>query len=221
MPYRRTERVEARLADNRQRILAAARHLIADGGFREAQVVAIATAARVATGTIYRYFPSKADLFAEVLRMICQRELDVVSAIATSEGPASERLAAAVRAFTSRALRGRRLAYAIIVEPVDPEVDQVRLEYRRAQWRVFESIIADGIAAGEFPSQNVQASASCVVGAFLEGLVGPLAQDANVDDEAGRAVIDAIVEFALRAVSGREPTYEHDWRSLSPDPRGH
>jgi AcrR family transcriptional regulator len=200
MPYRRTERVEARLADNRERILRAARQLIADGGFREAQVGATATAANVATGTIYRYFPSKADLFAEVLRMICQRELDVVSAIATSGGPASERLAAAVRAFTSRALRAGRLAYAIIVEPVDPEVDAVRLEYRRAQWRVFESIIADGVASEEFRPQNVRASAACLVGAFLEGLVGPLTVDAVADDEADRNAIDAIVDFALRAV---------------------
>ncbi len=221
MPYRRTERVEARLADNRQRILRAARQLIGDGGFREAQVVAIASAAEVATGTIYRYFPSKADLFAEVLRVICQRELDVVSAIATSGGSAAERLGAAVRAFTSRALRARRLAYAIIVEPVDPEVDQVRLEYRHAQWRAFESIIADGIATGEFPAQNTQTSASCVVGAFLEGLVRPLSEDANMDDEARRTVIDALVEFALRAVSRKEPANEQSERALSPDTRGH
>jgi AcrR family transcriptional regulator len=203
MAYRRTEHIEARLADNRQRILRAARQLIADGGFREAQVVAVAHAAGVATGTIYRYFPSKADLFAEVLRIICQRELDVVSSIARSGGSAAERLASAVRAFSSRALRARRLAYAIIVEPVDPEIDEVRLEYRRAQWRVFASIIADGIAFEEFPPQNVQTSAGCLVGAFLEGLVTPLSQDAAVDDESEDAVIEAVVEFALRAVSGQ------------------
>lgn len=221
MPYRRTERVEARLADNRQRILRAARQLIADGGFREAQVGAIAASAGVATGTIYRYFPSKADLFAVVLRAICQRELDVISAIAASGGPASERLAAAVRAFTSRALRGRGLAYAIIVEPVDPEIDEVRLEYRRAQGRVFESIIDDGIASGEFPPQDVQASAACLVGAFLEGLVRPLARDSGVDAAAERAVIDSIVDFTLRAVSGREIPHEHHRPPLVPDPRGH
>jgi AcrR family transcriptional regulator len=216
VPYRRTERVEARLAGNRQRILRTARQLMAEGGFREARVTAIAAAAGVATGTIYRYFPSKAELFAEVLRVICQRELDVVSAIADSGGPARDRLAAAVRAFTSRALRGRRLAYTIIIEPVDPEVDQVRLEYRRAQGRVFESIIADGIGAGEFPPQNVKASAACLVGAFLEGLVGPLGQDAGVDDEAGRSLIEAIVGFALRAVSGGEIAREQARRAAFP-----
>ena len=203
MAYRRTERVEARLADTRERILRAARQLIADGGFRGAQVVAVAAAAEVATGTIYRFFPSKADLFAEVLRGICQRELDVTSAVASSGGPASERLASAVAAFASRALRARRLAYAIIVEPVDPEIDEVRLEYRRAQVRVFESIISDGIATGEFPSQNVSTGAACLVGAFLEALVQPLAREVEPDAEAARTLIAAIVDFARRAVSGQ------------------
>jgi hypothetical protein len=48
---------------------------------------------------------SKADLFAEVVRGISQREVDVVSEIADSDGTASERLTAAVRAFASRAIR--------------------------------------------------------------------------------------------------------------------
>jgi len=202
MPYRRTERVEARLADNRERILGAARRLIAEGGFREAQVGAIASAADVATGTIYRYFPSKAELFIEVLRVICERELHVVSAIAASGGSASERIASAVRAFVSRALRAPRLAYAIIVEPVDPEVDLVRLEFRRGQVRVFEAMIEDGVEAGEFPPQNAAVSAACLVGAFLESLVRPLSEDSFALEEGRRAVIEATVEFTRRAVKG-------------------
>lgn len=209
MAYRRTERTEARLADNRDRILRAARGLIAEGGFREAQIAAIASAAEVATGTIYRYFPSKADLFAEVLKITSQREVDVVREVAASGGPASERLAAAVRAFASRAIRGRRLAYAMIAEPVDPEVDAARLEYRRAHCNVFETILADGIAAGEFPPQNVRASAAGLVGAFLEALVGPLAPDSHVADENKQTLVEAIVNFALRAVGGKEGGHDN------------
>src|SRR5215470_7222865 len=164
MAYRRTERVEARLADNRARILQAARHLVAENGFRGTQIAAVASLAGVAVGTVYRYFPAKADLFAE------------------SGGPAAERLAAAVRAFASRALRGRRLAAAVMAEPVDPEVDDVRLEYRRTHYGTFERIIREGIAAGEFPSQDVAASAACLVGAFMEGLVSPLAMESAGDE---------------------------------------
>lgn len=204
MAYRRTERVEARLASNRERILRTARRLVAEGGFREAQIAAIASVAEVATGTIYRYFPSKADLFADVVSTTSQREIEVVAKIAQSGGPAPQRLADGLRAFATRAIRGRRLAYAMIAEPVDPEVDTVRLQYRDALGKVLETILTDGIAAGEFPTQDVKASAACIVGALIEGLIRPLAPNsANVDEEGARLVED-IVTFCLRAVSGRE-----------------
>ncbi|HKY90247.1 MAG TPA: helix-turn-helix domain-containing protein, partial [Nevskiaceae bacterium] len=67
MAYRRTPMMEERLADNRSRILRAARGLVAQGGFREAQIAAVAAAAGLSTGSIYRYFPSKAELFVELL----------------------------------------------------------------------------------------------------------------------------------------------------------
>jgi AcrR family transcriptional regulator len=200
MAYRRTEHVEARLADNRARIVHAARRMVGEDGFRSAQVAAIAAAAGVATGTVYLYFPSKAHLFAEVLRDVCQRELDVVADIGASGGGAGERLAAGVRAFASRALRARRLAYAIIAEPADPLVDEIRLDYRRAQGRLFAAVIADGVASGEFPAQDPQASAACLVGAFLEGLVGPLAPGATDSRESAARLVDRIVAFALRGV---------------------
>ena len=62
MVYRKTNDVEARLADNRKRILAAARALVREGGWPEAQVTNVAAAAGLATGAVYRYFPSKAEL---------------------------------------------------------------------------------------------------------------------------------------------------------------
>ena len=201
MSYRRTERVEARLASNRERILRAARRLVGEGGFREAQIAAIASVAEIAIGTIYRYFPSKADLFAEVVSTTSEREIEVVARIAESGGPASQRLADALRAFASRAIRGRPLAYAMIAEPVDPEVDNVRLRYRHALSEVLETILADGIAAGEFPAQNLKASAACLVGALIEGLVGPLAPTSVNADEDGARLVEAIVTFCLRAVS--------------------
>src|SRR5438093_6459883 len=112
MPYRRTDSVEARLADNRNRILAAARSLVSEGGWSEAQVSHVAAAAALATGTVYRYFPSKAHLFVEVLSSVSQREVDVLEAIANGTEKPVQRLHAAVTTFVERAMRNRRLAYA-------------------------------------------------------------------------------------------------------------
>jgi hypothetical protein len=93
------------------------------------------------------------------------------------------------------------LAYALIAEPVDPEIDAARLEYRRALGKVFETLIAEGIEAEEFAPQNVEASAACLVGALIEGLVGPLAPDSDDLQRESEALVEAIVSFCLRALS--------------------
>jgi AcrR family transcriptional regulator len=202
LAYRRTERIEARFADTRASILKATRRIIAESGFQEAQVAAVAAAAGVATGSVYRYFPSKADLLAETLRMICAREIEVVTAIAESDAPPRAKFADAVRVFAQRALRGSRLAYANIFEPVAPEVDDARLEIRRKLADVFAAMLKEGIAAGAFARIDPSLGAASVVGALLEGLVGPLAPERRGRNDA--AVIHDIVAFCLRAVGAKE-----------------
>lgn len=61
--------IEAR----RQEILEAARQVFVDKGYAAATMQDIANVAGVATGSIYRYFESKADLIAEVVEH-CARE---------------------------------------------------------------------------------------------------------------------------------------------------
>ena len=108
MPYRPTEKTEARKAATRERIVAAALDQVAEGGYASAGVQSVAARAEVAVGTVYRHFPSKAELFAEVFRRASQRELDVMSDVAAADDgrPASERIAAAAEVFCRRALAG-------------------------------------------------------------------------------------------------------------------
>src|SRR5215217_4652815 len=113
MAYRATERTERKRAAARESIVTAARELIARGGYGEAQVAAVAARAGVATGSVYRHFPSKADLFAEVFRGVSQREVDAARAAAAAvEDPtATRRLRAAIETFARRALSARRQAW--------------------------------------------------------------------------------------------------------------
>jgi AcrR family transcriptional regulator len=201
MAYRKTELVATRQADRRQRILRAARRLIAEGGFHQAPVAAVAELAGVATGTVYRYFPSKSSLFAETVAETSQRELEVVAATAMHEGTARERLAAVIEVYATRALQAGAVAYALVAEPVDPEVDAIRVRYRRAFARVFETIVAQGVEAGEFGPQDAAATAACLVGACNEGLAGPLAAGAIAEPAARETRVAAIVRFCLAAVT--------------------
>jgi AcrR family transcriptional regulator len=205
LAYRRTRQIEERLADKRLRIVKAVRRVVADVGFRDAQISMVAAAADVATGTVYRYFPSKSELFAEALAANSQYELDIVAAVAASGGSPVARLEDAVRVFSSRALKARRIAYAMIAEPVDAEIDTTRLEYRRAFGRLFRQLIDQGVACGELPAQNSEATSACLFGALTEGLIGPLAPGTSRPTQENR-LIDTIVAFCLGAVGAHGPS---------------
>ncbi|MFC6841125.1 TetR/AcrR family transcriptional regulator [Xanthomonas theicola] len=203
MAYKRSALMEERLAGNRQRILLAARRLVAAGGFRGAPVTAVAAAAGVSTGLIYRHFPSKAELFVEVLTAAVDHELAILHGIAAEPAPAAQRLRAAIASFVRRALAGPGLAYAFIAEPVEPEVDAERIRCRRLFGDLFKGILADGVAAGEFPAQDLDAAAACLVGAYTEALVGPTApsRDGPRDSE---CLVEAVCGFCLRAVGSAQ-----------------
>jgi AcrR family transcriptional regulator len=208
MPYRPTERTEARRAAARDAIVAAARQLIARGGYREAQVAAVAARAGVATGTVYRHFPSKAELFAEVFRQVSTREVEAAhAAAADAAGTAAARLAAAIEAFARRALKAPRQAYALLAEPVDPAVEAERLRFRRAHAEHFAAIVGEGIEAGELPPQNADVAGAALVGALAEALVGPLSEVGPRSDP--DALVADLVAFCLRSVTDHQDAHVH------------
>jgi AcrR family transcriptional regulator len=208
MPYRPTQRTEAKRAATRERIVAAAHGLIARGGYRAASVAAVAARAGVATGSVYRHFPSKAELFAEAFRRASQREVDAVAAHTAQTDPptpAATRVAGAVETFARRALRGRRLAWALIAEPVDPAVEAERLVFRRAYAEAFASVLRAGVATGELPPQDPELTATALVGAIGEALVGlggPVSPtSAQLDED---ALVAGLVRFCIRSITDQE-----------------
>ena len=201
MPYRRSALMQDRLADNRARIMRATRQLIARGGFRAAQIAAVAGAAGLSTGSIYRYFPSQAQLFIEVLTAAVAHEIELLERITAAPGPAASRLKNAVESFARRALEGRNLAYAFIAEPIGAELDVARMRSRRDFCDVFQRLLVGGIRSGEFPPQDAEVAAACIVGAFTEALVGPIAPGSKAVTPRARArLIAAIGRFCVAAV---------------------
>jgi AcrR family transcriptional regulator len=197
--YRSTERTKARLSASRERIITAALEIMAGHGYAGCSVAAVAERAGVATGSVYRHFPTKAHLFAEVFRTASQREVDAVARAAAPLGTAAAQVAAVTETFCGRALRSPRLAYALLAEPVDPAVDAERLVFRRAYADLIAGYVAAGVAGGELPPQDPELTATALVGALAEALVGPLA--AGV---AGPDTIPHLVTFIHRAL-GVEP----------------
>jgi AcrR family transcriptional regulator len=192
MPYRPTERTEARRVAIRERILDAALEQLAAGGYASAGVQAVAARAGIATGSLYRHFASKAALFAEVFRLGSDREMAIIAAATAADGrPAAERVGAGIEAFARRALAAPTRAYAFIAEPVDPTVEERRLEFRRVMRDHFKTILDEGVASRELAAHDTETAAAAIVGALGEALVGPVS-------------VAGLVDFCMRALPREE-----------------
>ncbi len=191
--------MQARMDAQRGAILDAAYELLAGSGYAGCSVAAVAARAGVATGSVYRHFPSKAELIAELFRVVVSHEVDAVHAAARRPGRIDERITAVIETFAGRALKVPRLAYALLAEPVDPAVDAERLTFRQAFRDVFSAAVADGVRAGELPPQNPDLAAAALVGGVAEVLVGPLAAGSADPD-----TIPSLVTFSLRALGASD-----------------
>jgi AcrR family transcriptional regulator len=194
--YHRTPEIQARIDAQRVAVVNAAASLLAEQGYAGCTMAAVAARAGISPGTVYNHFSGKAELVAEVFRSIVSHEVDVVREAAAA-GTALERTAAVIETFAGRALKYPRRAYTLLVEPVDPTIDELRMEFRLAFRDVLAEAITAGIANAELPPQNATVVAAALVGAIGEALVGPLSAAAADPD-----TLPTLVEFAYRAVGG-------------------
>jgi AcrR family transcriptional regulator len=200
MPYRHTENVARKLAARHQAILAAAGDLAAAGGVAAVQIASVAQRAGIAAGTIYRYFPSKADLVAALAAARLEQETAAIAgAVQSAPGPLSA-LAAAITTIAARALAQRRLAFALIAEPVDAAVDAARASYRRALAAELEELIRKALVGRHLPDQDAALAAAAIIGALNEALIGPLAPPEAGDRGKQRHQVQMVSLLALRAL---------------------
>ncbi|HKG01778.1 MAG TPA: TetR/AcrR family transcriptional regulator [Conexibacter sp.] len=199
MPNLRVIESPPRREDTRTRLLRAGGEVLETGGYAAASVAAIAERAGVATGTLYRHFPSKADLFVELFRAIGDAELAAMQEAAVPTRTAAAELEAVIATFAGRAMSRPRLAWALVYEPLDPLVDAERVRYRRAYAQRMSSFLRERVDSGELPDQDPDTTAAALIGGIVEALVSPLSPVAggNADPD---AVIVALTAFCRRAV---------------------
>ena len=197
MAYRRTPKMQSRIDATRRQIVDAARRLVAKSGYAATGIPEIAKAAGISTGSVYGHFPSKTALFSEVYQQASQHEIEAFSRAAEMEGTAPERLAVMVETFARRALEGRKLAWALLVESVSPEIDADRRKFREPYRVILEAVLNDGIRAGEFVPQDSRVTSMCIAGAILDTLLGPLSDEPRADQE--DSLVESLIKVCVRA----------------------
>jgi AcrR family transcriptional regulator len=131
MAYRKTDEVRATLAERRQEIITAALDIMADG--EEPQFHVVAARAGYANGTMYKYFPDKAELMNAAAGFVLAADLTAMREAASRERFPLNAFAAALAVFYRR-LKRPRLVRALAAMPA----------YRNAVRRELAGLIGKG-----------------------------------------------------------------------------
>jgi AcrR family transcriptional regulator len=136
--------------ERRRRIVIAALQLAADGGYDAVQMRDVAKRARVALGTIYRYFASKDEMLIAGLavwaRDVAERVVaERVVAEGSTGGSPAERLASALREVTDLLDQHPVLMRALVtaMASTDPAIDDSRVEVEAALASIVSATIGD------------------------------------------------------------------------------
>ncbi|MGH3451327.1 MAG: TetR family transcriptional regulator, partial [Haloechinothrix sp.] len=121
--------------------------------FNGASMRDIASGARTSLSNLYNYFPSKSHLLAELLRLANDEQLARTRLAVEAAGEGStERLREAVRAYVGFVVDHQTASLVAISEIrylTGADRDQV-VAARDTTQAIFDKIVADGVAAGEF-----------------------------------------------------------------------
>lgn len=190
--------------ERRQKILAAATDLFGANSYDSVQMRDVAAQAEVGKPTLYRYFPSKEELFLEVFKSGLDRLDAEVAAILTDRdqpGRSLERLLLALL----NALGGQVASLRMLTDDQSAVMRRWRNEFRRRRRPFVEAartILEQGIASGEFRAVDLEAVPSMLIGLVRGGLIGT---DRLPREQFSVAMIDLVVH----ALSARAQAAAH------------
>jgi AcrR family transcriptional regulator len=118
-------------------------------------------------GNLYYYFKSKHDLLYQCRIRCLQQSLEVLQQVSEASGPAGGRLTTLIREHILVLIEGQYSAALLLdAGPMTParrrEYVSLRDEFEAGMRRIIE----EGIAAGEFPGQNVRMASFAILGAI-------------------------------------------------------
>lgn len=182
-------------ARRRETILSAAAELFAGRDYADVQVDEVARKAGVGKATLYRYFPSKEELYLESLERALGGLERRMEAQLTPDATAVTRLTAMVSALIDT-LSEQLPTLKLLGGDQSDLADRMRRILRRRAARTAASlrqVLEDGIAAGEFRKIDTEMTPLLIIGMVRGGIM--LAGD-RPRPALERAVLDLVLTAA-------------------------
>jgi AcrR family transcriptional regulator len=150
-------------SDTRERILVVAERLFREIGYQKTTVADIAKVLRMSPANVYRFFDSKKAIHEGVARGLMGDVEDAARRIADSPGPAAPRLRElmkTVHRMNSERYVGDSKLHEMVAIAMEEDWD-VCVAHIQLITQTMGSVIAQGVASGEFEVTDLEEAALC------------------------------------------------------------
>jgi AcrR family transcriptional regulator len=168
-------KLQGRHASNRLQILEAAAQAFFERGFAATSLDDVADRLGSTKGRVHHYFPTKGEIFVAIHRRAMELALDALEPIANGSGTPSEKMRAVATAhaqlmmnesgFMRLSVQHAEVSLATAGQTKQDSVREV-FKLRQKYEDIFEQIIKDGIASGEFREGNPTILGKAALGAL-------------------------------------------------------
>jgi len=197
--------VKVKADDTRARIMDTAEALFRRLGFAKTAVADIASELKMSPANVYRFFSSK----NAIIEAICQRCLaeleDRAWAVARSRGLAAERierLVLEILSYHKENLLTEQRVNDMVLAAIELSWGAIRA-HKEHMRMVFESILREGVEAGEFEPINSRETSRSLMISLVHFCHPVLVAQYLQDQEDLEADARAAVRFLLRAITPR------------------
>jgi AcrR family transcriptional regulator len=167
---------KAWVSQRHTRIMAAARAIFGRGGFDQARIDDIASAAEVSKGSVYYHFKDKEDLFSHLVEEVITDDLRSARADFPPQASALQRLDFLLDVLLNRvvlACEGDNLMFEIWASAAKRRSGIFRsLTTAHQRWHdAIKGILDDGHDRGEFGAGIDTQAAACLIMAAVSGVI--------------------------------------------------
>ena len=188
--------------DTRERILMVAERLFREIGYQKTTVADIAKVMRMSPANVYRFFESKKAIHQAVARVLMGEVEEAAQAIAARPGPAIGRLRellSTIHHMNSERYVGDSKLHEMVAIAMEEDWEVCNAHIMLIT-QIMGSVIAQGMAAGEFEVDDLeQAALCCCTGMIRYFHPQMIAQCANKPGP----TIDQMIDFIIAGLSPR------------------
>ena len=169
--------------DKRETILKVSQNLFSRFGLVKTTVDEIARLARIGKGTVYHYFKSKEDIFAEVVEKESRLLKQKIREVLQTETSSRAKLAAFVKT-RFRYLKELTNYYSALTDEYLEHygfIEEARRKYLDDEIQMIKTILNKGVRSGEFDIDDTQLTAQTIVFA-LKGMEYPWTFESTIMD---------------------------------------